>query len=256
MMTRNPLIYAASIAVLVGAGAVWRVATVTASALHHVSAAADAWAAAPALLAARVTDLQGSVDALPGKVMPPVLKVVDTARRDVVTRADAQITALRGDVMTRVDKIEADANGRTGEALAIVAGIRQDAVPVLTSSARLMNTYAAVPAQLGAELRPSWRAIQPEITCRQADGSGYGGCWHSRITGLMGEALKVGGVFTKHFPSMVASVDGIGVDVHSMTTAADHRFFNPGPKTKKQKFEAAGKLIIGLGTAGLRGGVF
>src|SRR5260370_38147239 len=121
-MTRNPLIWCASLLCLALIPCAWMVSRELASTLHHCAGAADHLGAAPALLAERVTARQASVDALPGKVLPPVLRVVDAARLDVTTRADAQITALRGDVMGRVDTIERDANARTGEALALVEG--------------------------------------------------------------------------------------------------------------------------------------
>src|SRR5260370_18722915 len=122
-MTRNPLIWCASLLCLALIPCAWMVSTELASTLHDVAAAADHLGAAPALLAERVTALQASVDALPGKVLPPVLRVVDAARLDVTTRADAQITALRGDVMGRVDPTAGEANTLTAEALPLCAGL-------------------------------------------------------------------------------------------------------------------------------------
>ncbi len=131
----------------------------------------------------------------------------DAQIADIATKADAQLTGIRKDMKESV-----------ALAIAPITEMRTDLKPLLASSTRLVDNYAALPGQLSTELRPSWLAIQPEITCRQLDGSGYGGCWHSRITGIMGEAVNVGGVFTKHFPSLVSSWDGIGVDTHKFTT--------------------------------------
>jgi hypothetical protein len=154
---------------------------------------------------------------------------------DVRKTADRQLTGLRTDLVASVKT-----------AVLPIEGIRTDLQPVLAnaaslteSSTHLVDTYAVLPAQLATEFRPSWLALQPEITCRQLDGSGYGGCWHSRITGLMGEAVKVGGVFTQHFPSMVSSVDGIGVDVHTAT----HKFVAP-TSTKAKIWEGFRSMAL------------
>ncbi len=121
------------------------------------------------------------------------------------------ITVTLQDAVNKADKRLASLDDH-------IAPVLENASALTVASTRLVDNYAALPGQLSTELRPSWLAIQPEITCRQADGSGYGGCWHSRITGLMGEAVNVGGTFTKHFPSLVSSFDGIGVDTHKFTT--------------------------------------
>lgn len=166
--------------------------------------------------------------------------------------AGGQITALRGDVMGRVDTVERDANARTGEALAVVrefritadlrlAAIQGQLQPAVISGSRLMDTYAALPGQLGAQVHPAWLALQPEITCRHEDGSGYGTCWHSRITGLMGEALVVGGVFTQHFPSLAASFDGIAGSVNKIGLKITT------PQTKKQQVWEGFKAMTIIG---------
>ncbi len=142
-------------------------------------------------------------------------------RKDVAMiagKADAQLTGIADKADTQMNGIRKDLKESVAMAVAPITEMRADLKPLLVSSTRLVDNYAALPGQLSTELRPSWLAIQPEITCRQADGSGYGGCWHSRLTGLMGEALSVGGTFTKHFPSLVTSFDGIGVDTHKFTT--------------------------------------
>jgi hypothetical protein len=177
------------------------------------------------------------------------------------TDANAQLTAIRDSAMNT----EKDANDRTTEALAKIEEIRGDLKPVLENAASLENhasdtmsgvdkltkAYAALPARVGAAVAPSWAALEPEITCRHADGSGYGTCWHSRTTALLGEAANVGGVFTQQFPKLAASLTGIAVDAHGWTT----KYVAPHPLTTGQKFKAAGEVFIGLGTAALRGGV-
>ncbi len=146
-------------------------------------------------------------------------------RRQALGALNQQSALIRRDIADGLGQLNHTVSIAVTQAVEPIQGIRADLGPVLANAAaltvastRLVDNYAALPAQLSTELRPSWLAIQPEITCRQLDGSGYGGCWHSRITGLMGEAVNVGGTFTKHFPSLVSSFDGIGVDTHKFTT--------------------------------------
>lgn len=151
------------------------------------------------------------------------------------------------------------ADQRAQQALGQVVELRGDLGPVLANAAALEASYAALPDRIGATLEP-WRvSIEPEITCRQMDGSGYGGCWHARITALMGEAARVGGVFAQHFPSYANSMDqtakslnGMVFDAHQWTA----KYVQPHPLSFKQKLGVAGKVTVGLGTAALRGGVF
>lgn len=238
----KPILYLSlSLTALSFAAGFWMLATEAASTLHHASLAADALAEAPALLAARVTALQASVEKLPNQVLPPVLARVDQA----TAKADAQLTALRTETLATIkDSLEV-ADGR-------LASIQDDLQPVFAGSTHLMDTYAALPGQLGTELRPSWLALQPEITCRQADGSGYGGCWHSRVTGIMGEAVKVGGTFTQEFPKFAGSINGMAGDARAWTG----KYVYPRPMTRKEKVAVTGKVILGFGMAGLRGGIF
>lgn len=116
----------------------------------------------------------------------------------------------------------------------------------------LVSVYAALPDQLGQQLRHSWTAIEPEITCRQADGTGYGGCWHSRVSALMGEAARVGGTFTQRFPEFADSTNGIASSFASITSGVDRRFFNPPPRTRKQKIGDAIKDGIWMGSGFVR----
>ena len=169
------------------------------------------------------TWLGGQIAETRGALLAEIARQGDGLRGD----ARGQVVELRKDVMARVDRTESDANQRTSEAISVVrefrttadgrlASIQELLTPPLAASTRLMDTYSALPGQVGAQLAPSWAALQPEITCRWANGTGYGGCWHSRITGLMGEAVQVGGVFTQHFPSLANSIDGIGVSVNKI----------------------------------------
>jgi len=110
------------------------------------------------------------------------------------------------------------------------------------------------------EFRPAWLSLQPEITCRQLDGSGYGGCWHSRVTGLLGEALNVGGVFTQHFPILSTSITGIAKDTHGIIGNVREKYFTPEPPAKtfgekvrrvlKRVWTYASALVLALAKGG------
>jgi hypothetical protein len=161
-------------------------------------------------------------------------KEIEAARRDVLTRTERQAEGLRRDLMTETDAIRGTADRRLGDtlqradvALATLDSLRMDLKPALEnassaeqSAAALLDTYQALPAQLGIRLAPSWAKLEPEVTCQLAGGAGYGGCWHARITAVLGEAANAGGVFTKKFPSFADSTTGIAADVHTFTSKA------------------------------------
>jgi hypothetical protein len=159
---------------------------------------------------------------------------IATARGDLLSRSERQVNLLRKDLFAETDAIRATADRRLGDtlartdaALSTVDALRQDVQPVLANAAKtaqsassLMDTYRVLPSQMAERLAPSWDKLEPEITCRLADGAGYGGCWHSRITALLGEAANAGGVFTQQFPRFSSSVTGIAGDVHTFTSKA------------------------------------
>jgi hypothetical protein len=250
---RNPLIWAGTLLLLVLTIGSAIVANAIADALH-------AWGEAPKLLSAQLSRvIDGDPNSGTSEGMMPlrslVIATVDAAVDRSTTKAMVPINAAvknadarLNDAIKTVNDVTAKADARTGEALGIVKDLNGDLKPLLAKATTLTANYAALPDRLAAEMRPSWLAIQPEITCRQADGTGYGGCWHSRVTGLMGEALKVGGVFTQKFPSLADSTTGIASDIRSMTKATDERFFHPPPRTLKQKIAAGFKDVIFAGS--------
>jgi hypothetical protein len=183
--------------------------------------------------------------------------VADT-RKDLV----AQVSGLRSDLRTEANAYRSTLNVQAQYATDKLVGqlreFRWDLAPTLTAIPpaihniqELATTYNAVPTLLAQELTPSWEALQPEITCRTLTGQGYGGCWHSRITGLFGEAEKVGGVFTQKFPTLVDSVNGITTDARAWTD----KYVMPHPQTFGQKvwsgFKTGGAIGIGLARAGI-----
>lgn len=80
--------------------------------------------------------------------------------------------------------------------------------------------YRVLPDELGMRLAPAWASLEPEITCRQLDGAGYGGCMRGRINGLLGEAERTGAQITKDSPVFLEQFTGITTDVHKFTTKA------------------------------------
>jgi hypothetical protein len=201
---------------------------------------------------------------LTANVMPHVNKIATTVdgipaltERLLDKHATRIENLAQGEIRHGFDSTLALADQRTADALNQIRELRGDLRPVFAGATALAETYAALPDRIGAELRPSWLAIEPEITCRMADGSGFGGCWHARGTALLGEAVKVGGVFTQHFPSYAISMDasaksftGIAADVHKFTSKAT------APLTPWGKVKVGLGVAGGVGIAGARMGIF
>ncbi len=178
-----------------------------------------------------------TVSALPEEVAltrSALVGEVAAARTDLLARSERQMDLVRRDLVAETDRMRDTADRRLGDtlaradaALATAAGVRSDLQPVLRNAAAteesasaMLDAYRVLPAQLSETLAPSWEKLQPEITCQSADGSGYGGCWHARITAVLGEAANAGGVFTKKFPAFADSTAGIAHDVHTFTSRA------------------------------------
>jgi hypothetical protein len=152
---------------------------------------------------------------------------LEAARRDVLQRSERQAQGLRRDLAAATGNLTATADRRAGDALATLESLRQDWRPALQnasaaerSATALLDAYSALPAQFSRRMAPSWDKLEPEITCRLASGAGYGGCWHARVTAVLGEAANAGGVFTRTFPSFAGSATGIASDVHLFTSKA------------------------------------
>ncbi len=137
-------------------------------------------------------------------------------------------------------------------------------VPAIDAAHDLLGNYAALPAQLERKFQPSWLAIEPEITCRQIDGTGYGGCWHARVTALLGEAARTGGVFTQQFPILVNTFQQTNTHLAEFTGSfahitgqVDKKYFPPEhKKTKKEKAAEAARATFLVMLALARGGAF
>jgi len=106
-----------------------------------------------------------AVAALPGEMhelRTDVTKELTTARRDVVSRSDRQVTALRHDLTREIDGIREMADRRIGDtirradaALGTVAGLRQDLAPALANSAAITSQVSeALPLFLDCDHNP------------------------------------------------------------------------------------------------------
>jgi hypothetical protein len=236
--------------------------------VQHISPAVDNWGAAPG----EIGQLRAAVQTVPAQIAGMALPVLQGEIRHGVDRLVDEVHGGVGKIGGQVESARLEILGPDGRFVALQEALMQRAdaglriieaaraegvQPVLSAMAGSVvkigaaaDTYAALPSQLATS--PAWLSLQPEITCRQLDGTGYGGCWHSRITALMGEAARVGGVFTQRFPSMADSATGIASDVRGFT----HKYVDPHAMKTGDYFKAAGKITLGLGVAGLRGGVF
>ena len=174
------------------------------------------------------------------------------ARRDAMAEIDRQATGLQLQIADARSDAMAEIHGQALLLQAQIGETRRDAVAAITpasdAAVELMNAYAVLPDRFYNS--PEWLKVRPEITCLNVDGSGYGGCWHARITAVLGEAANAGGVFTKKFPAFADSTTGIAKDVHTFTskTVAPRGFWG----TFKD-FVAAGS---GIARAGAAAGLF
>lgn len=108
-----------------------------------ISGAADAVAVTVRVLPGRVDALTEIVRGLPSSILPPVLAVVDARAQDITVRADGQITALRADLMPRVDIISQTADKRLSEVTEIVEKMRLDVTPILAASTAMVTDAQA-----------------------------------------------------------------------------------------------------------------
>jgi hypothetical protein len=159
---------------------------------------------------------------------------IEAARQDVLVRSERQAEGLRRDLADQTSALSVTADRRLGDmlaradaALATLESLRLDLKPAIENAAltersasALLDSYRTLPAEMGLHLAPSWAKLEPEITCQLASGAGYGGCWHARITAVLGEWANAGGVFTQKFPAFADSASGIAADVHTFTSKA------------------------------------
>lgn len=152
-------------------------------------------------------------------------------------------SAWRGTTLIAVGTLNARAAGFQG----VLDQTRRDLDPAIAGAAELESTYAAIPGQL-AKSR-AWQKFEPEITCETTDAfgvrRGYSNCWHSSVTGILGEIKKSGGVFTENFPKMVTSIDSITQSVAAIVGVAQ-RFIARFDPAKPTTFWGRVKGYLGL----------
>lgn len=186
----------------------------------------------------------------------PFNQQITGARADLMLLADSNADFLvqRLDrALTILESINTNANARTGEALALVretsqsltndqTGVTASAVKEIRTTREMLDThlsgaqtvlvdtareagmlavrYTRLPDEIGARIAPSVDSIEPELTCRHLDGSGYGGCARARVNGMLGEMERTGAQITKDSPKFLAAITGIAIDAHTFTSRA------------------------------------
>lgn len=196
---------------------------------------------------------------LTANVMPPVKRIAATVdglpamTAKLIDRHATRIEDLsQKEIRHGFDDTLAVVNKRTGDVMQQVVEIRGDLRPVFAGATALTAAYTVLPDRLGAELRPAWLSLEPEITCRTADGFGYGGCARARVNALLGEAVKVGGVFTQKFPAFADASLGIEHNVQAWTD----KYVMPHKLTPWGKVKVGIGVAGGVGIAGARMGLF
>lgn len=201
-----------------------------------------------------VQSLAGTVNGLPAIAKQIEIDLGTRLERQLhygLKQANGQLTAYRVDTAKLLTEQS--------------ALIRGDLRPPSKALETLLTNYAALPTQLGDELRPVWKGtgnntpgLESELTCLRPDGSGYGSCYKGRVHALLGEAVKVGGVFTQKFPQIADStvktgdaIAGITDDVHAWTD----KNVRPRPMTKKEKAMFVLKILVAGGMAYLTHGI-
>ena len=169
----------------------------------HVGHAADAVAVTVGALPAQIDALTGVARELPAAILPPVLKTVDDARRDVTARAGTQITALRLDLMPRVDALTAQ-----------VAGVRTDLQPTFQNLAALTATAN----QDLADARPAVEAaLNPTEVAGVVRDTRFLMARAARATGHIEQASDD---FRGALPKILITVQGIGDNAEATTLAS------------------------------------
>lgn len=226
-----------------------------------VRPAIQAWGTVPA----EIGELRAAVLTVPNQLAAQILPAAQTEVRHATDSLIGEVRGARADVIGQVDATRLQILGPAGRFVALQRAVlqradrgldildrtrREQLQPVSAAAVGLLGTYSALPHQLAQS--PAWLSLQPEVTCRQLDGTGYGGCWHSRITALMGEAARVGGVFTQRFPSLAESATGIASDIHGWT----NKYVMPHKLTTWGKIRLGLGVTRDIGVAGLRSGAF
>jgi len=165
----------------------------------------------------QVTLLRTAADAQATATREALVLQIAAARADVTHQIlpvlDARLAAIQRDADQQLGQAN-ETLRRSGETLGL------SAEKITASAETLTGRYTRLPDELALTLRPSWVALEPEFTCRRPDGSGYGGCAHSRVNALLGEAARAGGAFARDFPLLSGSITGIASDAHTFTSRA------------------------------------
>jgi len=189
-------------------------------------------ATAQAALLARMDRIEAAVDALPGQVVPPVVAAARAEIRHGVDLSGAKVDAATaildrrtGDALARIAAALQMVDSRASEATGALAGIREDAQPVLKGAAAIETDAQASWDDLYWDLKAS---------VESATVAARGIAETSEAIGKAAPALA------QSAEGIGASADGIAADVHTATTD----FVKPRTWGQKLKawLEAAGKI--------------
>lgn len=132
--------------------------------------------------------------------------------------ANAQLSGLRVDLAGISDRLAATVDRQGDRANATLAAALNGDRGLVPAATAFLATYRRIPDQLAGSA--AWQSLEPEIVCRHADGTGYGGCMRARVNGMLGEWERTGAQITKYSPQFIGAASGIAVDVHTFTSKA------------------------------------
>jgi hypothetical protein len=228
MKNRSPAAWAAAMLLAALIPCAWMVATEMASALRMTTVAVGEVANVAKVIPDRLAVLQASLDTLPGKVLPPVLAVVDQrAGEALATVRDFQMVAD-----ARLASIQVDAREKSEAVLQEAQGLMADIKPVLANAATLEAAYTALGQDAKDSLDDSYDDLRSLVDSAEVAAT--------QTAQTMETVREVAPKLAESAAGIGKSGDGIAADVHAATTDFVR------PKTGWQKFKAwaetAGKI--------------
>ncbi len=189
-----------------------------------------------------------AADELPGKVLPSLTQEVDDLGRMIVARTDAQVTALRVDTVSVVKQSLTTADAKLDAALArydatlkVVDSRSGEALATVAKSATVANA-------LMKDAQDSWDSNYDDVVALLGS-----------ATVATTQGAQAAMTFNAQFPAMVGSfqktnenVAGIAFNFNRITEAVDRKYFNPAPRTTKQKIIDGFKDAVFLGASAAR----
>jgi hypothetical protein len=168
-----------------------------------ISRSADSVAVTVGAIPAQINDLIEVARDLPAAILPPVLKTVDDARRDVTARAGTQITALRLELLPRVDALTAQ-----------IAGVRTDLQPTF-------QNLAAITATANKDLADARPAVEQAFNPAEVAGVVRDTRFAmARAARTFGNVEAATDDFRGALPKILVTFQGIGDNAQATTAAS------------------------------------